>query len=838
MQLAKQLQAAGLRVFPCAIRYDAGKAKWQKYPLTVDHEPWAETAARAHDDPSVQWAGANGLGLVIPPDVVVIDLDTYNPDSSTAAADAMFGIAMPWAAAHVQSTVSGGSHYAFRAPAWEVRQGAKMGAAKVDTRVTGRGFICAGEGYAPVGAGLVRLAFPDSLPVLPDECRALLERVDVPTAPVGDAPPTPTATTDRDLLAALSHIDPTDRDTWRDVGFAIKDHYGADSAGAGHDDGFALWDAWSRGEFWAAGCPASYDADAQPRQWDSFGKGTGARVTVASIFHRAMLGGWMPPARFDMSSVFGEGAIAADTFADLVARVLELGGDARNVQTLVDEIRAAGCNTLQVTLLRNELKSTLRDAKLLDKDLGAIIDAALTPSTAEPLRAGEYGKNHTMNAHTFLSTRYPDGALVRFEKTWYAFNGRVWEQRDDDSVEGELMHVMEPSFPQSGVVTGTYQTVCRLAHVAGLAMNSAPPHLVIFNNGVLNLHDGALYPHDRRILSTKLHPYDYAPAARCDGWLAFLDAVFEGDGERVALLQEWLGYMLSGSYAFQKIMLMLGPKRSGKGTIGEVMEALVGTANFTGASLASFARDDFLDSLRGKTCAFSGDTEKKINSMVVETVVERIKKISGHDPVDFGRKYKDRATCRLPTRITLAANHIPRLFDDSDALSSRLLLLTFDVSFYGREDPYLRDRLCAEISGIAAWALAGYARLCAAGRFTAPRAAEAEAGFIAESYSPIRMFIDARLVLGGDNVVPSVQMYQAYRDWATLDGVEYILGRNAFLSSFKDATRGSGCKYGTHRAGDGTAKGFRGVTVAGGPVQAATGPAPSGVMALAFGGVK
>jgi putative DNA primase/helicase len=357
-------------------------------------------------------------------------------------------------------------------------------------------------------------------------------------------------------------------------------------------------------------------------------------------------------------------------------------------------------------------------------------------------------------------------------------------------------------------------------------MNSAPPHLVIFNNGVLNLHDGVLYPHDRRILSTKLHPYDYTPAARCDNWLAFLAAVFEGDAERVALLQEWLGYMLSGSYAYQKIMLMLGPKRSGKGTIGEVMEALVGAGNYTGASLASFARDDFLDSLRGKTCAFSGDTEKKISSMIVETVVERIKKISGYDPVDFGRKYKDRATCRLPTRITLAANHIPRLFDDSDALSSRLLLLTFDVSFYDREDPHLRGRLCAEVSGIASWALVGYARLCAAGRFTSPRAAEAEAGFIAESYSPIRAFIDARVVLGGDGVVSSVHMYQAYREWATLDAAEYILGRNAFLSSFKDATRGSGCKYGPHRSGDSVVKGFRGVTLAGGVMSAVFGGQP------------
>lgn len=809
MQLAQSLKAAGLAVFPCAVRFDDAKQKWAKAPLTVNKEHWAATGARPIDDPAVRWQGCKVPGVVIPRGVVILDLDTYKPGVSTDSADSLLGCGLPWAAAHIQTTISGGNHYAFRLPDWPVRQGSNLGAPNsgLDTRVAQIGFICTGKGYSPdaTGAGLYRLTCPESLPVLPDACRGILEAVQA-TAPV--ATDLPEGDRDVDvLLAALAHIDPAERDVWRDTGFALKHYF--------HDDeatGYAIWDRWSSGEF-TGDTPVGYAGDTQAGQWEGFkAQREGATITIGSLFHAAAKGGWQPPARFDASLAFGASAAPAAVYTALVDRILEQGTDSRHTEGLMQAITTSGCNELQALLLRNELKAALRSAKLLDKTLAGVIDRATAPQSLPAATAaslGMYGKNHTENAQIFLHAHYPEGTLLRSDEVWFEFDGKCWAEVGDAGIDHKVAMAMLPSLPQRSEIVGTLAMLGSIIYRDDVRMTESPEGRVVFQNGVLDLHSGQLHPHDKRYLTTKIVPYNFNPNASAPRWLRFLDETLEGDAERIALLQEWLGYMLSPSYEHHKIMLLLGPRRCGKGTIGHVMEHLVGTLNFTGCSLSSFADDDYLDSLRNKTVAFSGDTQKSIGRNIQDTVIERMKKISGGDAIDFKRKYKSRMSCVLPPRFTLATNSVPRLFDDSEALSGRMLVLPFEVSFLNREDHTLRAALLAEIEGIAIWSLQGMARLNAARRFTVPAASVGEMQFIAEMYSPLRTFIDARCALGGQNIATSIAVYDAYCEWATTSGEDNILLRKTFISAFKDAIRGRGCTYGEF-SGD---KGFKGITL-------------------------
>ena len=810
MQLAQQLKAVGLDVFPCAVAFDYAKHKWNKHPLTVNRESWAATAVRPIDDPAVQWNGTTVLGLPVPDGVVIIDLDTYVPGCSTESADQIFGAQLPWAEALVQTTISGGSHYAFRLPEWAVRQGSNIGGpgSGIDTRVAGKGFICSGEGYNPAGSfGVMRLAYPDSLPVLPEACRPLLEQ------PVAETPQRAELPDEDDrevetVRKALIHIDPTERDTWRDVGFALKHYF--------HDDestGFALWDAWSAGEFWADGCPVGYTPETQQTQWSGFrAVRDGATITIGSLFHMALRGGWVPPAQFDTSLAFGTGAAPVEAFSALVDRVLEEGADSRKTEELLAAITSSGCNEVQALLLRNELKAVMRSAKLLDKDLASVIDKKTTPA---PLVApGLYAKNHTENAHLFLRNSYPDGTLMRWNENWFAFDGKSWVEIDDDAMKHQITMAMASSFPQSADIDGTAKVLGGTVYRAGVEMNADGASVILYQNGVLDLFTGNLLPHNKQYLTTKIMPYNYQPGAQAPNWVRFLNEIFEGDQDRIALLQEWLGYMLSPSYQYQKIMLLIGPRRAGKGTIGQILRHLVGELNYTGASLESFADDDFLDSLRGKTVAFSGDTAKHVSRNKIERVIERVKKISGGDAVDFGRKYKGRMSCQLPTRIVLSANHIPRLFDDSEALAHRMLVLPFEVSYANRENPYLLNTLLAEMEGIAIWALQGLARLNHNQRFTVPELSKDEMEFIAETYSPLRGFIDSCCTLGNpDHKIHGKDLYAVYRAWALEEQEAHVMSLKTFISTFKDAASGRGVRHGPQRIDDKVAKGFRGVSV-------------------------
>ncbi len=71
----------------------------------------------------------------------------------------------------------------------------------------------------------------------------------------------------------------------------------------------------------------------------------------------------------------------------------------------------------------------------------------------------------------------------------------------------------------------------------------------------------------------------------------------------------------------------------------------------------------------------------------------------------------------------LISNELPWLTDASGALVSRLVILRFTESFYGREDQGLFDRLVAELPGILLWAMEGWRRLRERGHFVQPKTA-------------------------------------------------------------------------------------------------------------------
>jgi len=98
--------------------------------------------------------------------------------------------------------------------------------------------------------------------------------------------------------------------------------------------------------------------------------------------------------------------------------------------------------------------------------------------------------------------------------------------------------------------------------------------------------------------------------------------------------------------------------------------------------------------------------------------VERLLTISGEDVLNVPRKGQTDWTGTLGVRTVLMSNVMPMLFEPSGALLARLVTLNFSVSFEGKEDIYLEQKLLNEISGIVNWALVGLARLRRNTRFT------------------------------------------------------------------------------------------------------------------------
>lgn len=783
---AKALKATGLAVFPCWARLNTATNRWDKGPAVPKGESWKVTALRSINDPLLDWSSAV-VGLPIPERVLLLDLDTYK-GITRGAVENYLGVGLEWDRAFIQRTISGGEHYAFRCE-WPARQLSPLDG--LDTRTSGKGFICSGKGYESVGFGPFALAYPDSLPQIPDCTRKVFG--DFPPSPPSSSFLTPsesaTHTDEKALFDALKYLDPgCPRADWVLIGLALRKFYAEEPS-----KGVDVFDRWSSGAFWPNDPPTNYIPEHIATQWESF-KPEG-RTTVATLFYKAIRNGWSPPRSFDVATAFGPQAAPTEVFNGLVDRVLEVGGDVKQTAALIEAIRTSGCNALQVGLLTAELKSTLKHAGITGKTVTASIDVALAPSQTE-FYAGQYGKNDTDNAAIFLSKHYANNTLIKSDGELYAYGGRAWEKISADVIKHQVAVDMSRERMQASRVNSCIDLVVKLSPVHDGVINKHTDRGIAFHNGVFDLASGNLTPHRKEDFSTVVLPYDYDPSSSCPNWLAFLSASLESDLERIALLQEWLGYLLSNDYKHHKILLLLGPKRCGKGTIGRVIQALVGGQNFTGGSLSSFARDSFIDSLRTKPVLFIGDAAKRVSSNIVNQVIERIKSISGGDAVDFDRKFIAGLSETLPTRVTIASNGIPNLFDDSGALASRIMPLPFYTSFFDNEDLHLIDRLLPEIAGIAIWAIEGLRRLVTNGSFTRPAVSIEEQAQLSEAYSPLTQFITQCCVLNYRASCSESDLYAAYRMWC-LSHNEDVLRPKVLISSLKDALRSRGVRYNT-----------------------------------------
>ena len=114
-------------------------------------------------------------------------------------------------------------------------------------------------------------------------------------------------------------------------------------------------------------------------------------------------------------------------------------------------------------------------------------------------------------------------------------------------------------------------------------------------NGLLDLSSassghkqGALQSLTPNWFSAVRLPYDYDSASVCPRWAVFLDRVLEGDAERIRLLQEWFGYLLTPDTSLQRFLVLEGEGANGKSIIVEVVEAMVGYANVSHVPIEVF----------------------------------------------------------------------------------------------------------------------------------------------------------------------------------------------------------------------------------------------------------
>lgn len=304
---------------------------------------------------------------------------------------------------------------------------------------------------------------------------------------------------------------------------------------------------------------------------------------------------------------------------------------------------------------------------------------------------------------------------------------------------------------------------------------SAPTGLA-FRNGFLRLDQSrrtfeALSPEHK---ARHLLPCDYSDdAARKNpprAWARYLKSIWGSDVQAIELVHQILGYLLSGRHDLQKIFVLLGPPRAGKGTLLNVIQAIF--RDQAGPfKVAALDQTFSMQSMLGKTVVYDPDV-RRANSMFKSEgqMVERLLSISAHDTQTIPRKNLQDVLVALPARLLLAANPPFGLTDVGGALASRFVILTFPRSFLGSEDTGLGADLISEIPAIVALALDGLDRLNQVGRFVEPASSAEERESVERAQNPMLAFLADECETGKDFSVGCAELWLAAVKWRDENG--------------------------------------------------------------------
>ncbi|WFR96877.1 DNA primase family protein [Rhizobium tumorigenes] len=378
--------------------------------------------------------------------------------------------------------------------------------------------------------------------------------------------------------------------------------------------------------------------------------------------------------------------------------------------------------------------------------------------------------------------------LIR-RRVYEFFDEKKFSNYDAETKDVKITRVK----PDSSMVNQTIDVLCGLCAVEddiepftwrGTGPN--PDFLLPVRNGILNLLTSELLPHTPDFMAIGVADWDwtgkaYAPE-RFGGFTRSLWPVDQGERN---YLQELLGWMLSGDRSLQKIVLLHGPTRAGKGTLIRLIQHLLGEQRYTPVNAAAFSSEFGFAGTVDKRLAIAGDLriDHKVDA---GAMTERLLQVSGGDTIRVGRKYIGDWRGAATARVLISVNEIPKLPDDSGALANRYAPLAFNIRFLGREDTRLDDDLRAEAEGIAKWAMVGLQRLMSRGRFAFPDSSARLIRRSQNSASPVREFVNDCCKIVSERRTPVDALYRVYIEWCADAGLKPS-AKNRFGEALQNA---------------------------------------------------
>lgn len=467
--------------------------------------------------------------------------------------------------------------------------------------------------------------------------------------------------------------------------------------------------------------------------------------------------GTVPSPHKDVSDYYAAGGDLARIINDAQDGITYLASNYRDFDDLSQFIYSVARHTKRSrmdSLLEHLKRATSFDGKLLTQ-----LFRAATTAPPETIIADEIMKSHQL--------LYVPGV------GFYEYTSGYWNKIYDGVVSG-----------YADAAYGEFSTAQRITAITKLLKTRALRDVSFnqkpvwnFINGTLELDTGVFRDHNPNDYCSFQLDYPYNPKATYQRWEQFINDVTADDPKKAEILQFIPAYVLMPHCRYEKIFCLTGSGGNGKSKYLEIIRNLFGEKNISNVKPHGLLKDFQRISLKDSILNIAGEIKSGL-----EGVEEIMKEISSGELISACYKGEQYVSFISRAKLLFALNGQLTSGDTSDALTRRLIIVDFPVSFVDYPDPnnpYQRqknvdimDELSTELQsgGIFNWVYAGYKLLSAVGYFTETNDQTTLIDDFKKASNPVLVFWEEEYADSRLDEIPYNQVYGDYVAWCCSTG--------------------------------------------------------------------
>ena len=512
-----------------------------------------------------------------------------------------------------------------------------------------------------------------------------------------------------------------------------------------------------------------------------------------------------------------------------------------------------------VDRFREEFQKLLDAAATVTPDKSSKTATALSLAQEQSAASGNSSDDlPILNDYTFAREVAPHFIdryrYVLESKQWLKWNGKYWEPVDEKFLVAEASEILRKRYrallddainkndraqmdfwfqflKRAGDYSEVADAVKFLHSWQGIATKrdelDAEKWTINCFNGILNLRNMSLEPHDPKRLHTKIVHANYNPNAQGPNWEAHLNYFLPNPNVRRQVLRD-LGVALVGTHLQESLPIWFGTGGNGKSTTITVVRQIMGEYAMQAAKdllvldEKGYQRHstDLVD-LYKRRLVFTVETERR--QRMAESLV---KWLTGGDAIRARRLYENNVEFEPTFSIFLVTNYKPIIVGMDEAIWRRVRLIPWEVEI----DPALKrnqdeviDELLQEADAIFLSMVRGLADFLQVQNWVAPEVTTASEEYRKEMDS-VGLFLAEMCDLKRGWETPKSEAYRAYEKWCAENG-EYAVHHKTF--SQRLANRGVG-----EKRGHGGVRVYVGLRLLNDPFAATDEPAEGDVISL------